>query len=296
MRHEILGIFQLKHDLFSEGFEDVTVCYDHLSTDTASRYWEKYIEHPRDLDTLLSYTRELESGKKYAFPIENLCIYIPRSLSDGDILRCELLIFTFKTLEKYFRELFHILFRCLGEDFVGLMEEIVTEIYVERPEKAFKAMDYVELLNALKKKITQKDTQLGRIPFVEDLITLQLRRATQRRGRLPLRSPYQTSRLKLNREFMSLHEHDYLDLPNFLQRLEKEGPAHLKPQKTAIVFLADRLISIPYPTYSRTLKAFEQGLSLDEYYELIEKRHPLELSYHKHLVARMLQNDILYYG
>jgi hypothetical protein len=49
-----------------------------------------------------------------------------------------------------------------------------------------------------------------------------------------------------------------------------------------------------YETYLRTLKAFEKNISLDEYYELMEKKHIFDLSYHKDLVAKLFQSNVLY--
>jgi hypothetical protein len=289
----IFGIFRLKHDLLSKNITNVNVCYDHLSTDMASRYWESYVKNGSDLDTLISAARKLKAQEQYSFPADNFCIYIPETLSDEDIFRCELLILILKTLEEHFHELFHILFRCLDEMIIDLVERVIAEEYSNRPWNVFTGLDHSELLNHLKQKITHQGSLMSRLPFIEDLIGLQLKKVECRRMPHPIRSLYQTRRPMLNQAFISVHSHDYLDLPNFLKRLEKEGPDNLTPEKTVFIFLADDILSMPYETYSATLKAFEDGISLDEYYEMMKKRHIFTLSYHKDLLARLFQSDVL---
>jgi len=293
-REEIFRIFRLKHDLVSEKSANVKVYYDHLSTDVGSRYWERYVEKPRDLDTLISWTRRLKSQEQYSFPVDNLCIYVPNALSQQEIFRCELLIFILKSLEKHSYELFHILFKCLDELVIGVVEEMIAQVYADRSGNTFKSLDHCELLNDLKKRITKDQSLLSRIPFIEDLSSLQVKKAMCRRTPHQTRSCYQTRRPLLNHAFISIHDHDYLDLSNFLERLEKEGPNNLRYQKTVIIFLVNEIMSMPYETYCMTLKAFETGISLDQYYALMHQRGILDVSYHESFLAKMFQSDMLY--
>jgi hypothetical protein len=105
---------------------------------------------------------------------------------------------------------------------------------------------------------------------------------------------YQTERPKLNCAFISENEYDYLDLQNFLDRLEKEGSANLPSEKTVFVFLADEILSMSYITYRSTLKKFENGFSLDDYYVLMRKKGIFTIPYHRDLIAKLFQNDVLY--
>ena len=294
VRQEILRIFRLKHDLVSEKFGNVKVYYDHLSTDVGSRYWESYVEKPWDLDTLISWTKRLKSQEQYSFPVDNLCIYIPKTLSAQEIFKCELLIFILKSLEKHSYELFHILFKCLDELLIGVVEETIAEVYADRSGNLFKSLDHCELLHDLKRTITQHQSLLSRIPFIEDLTSLQIKKAMCRRTPRQTRSCYQTRRPGLNHAFISIHDHDYLDLSHFLQRLEQEGPNNLRLEKTVIIFLVDEIMSMPYETYRMTLKVFETGISLDQYYALMHQRSIFDLSYHQSFLAKMFQNDVLY--
>ena len=294
MREEIFRIFRLKNDLLAEKLANVKVYYDHLSTDVGSRYWESYVEKPRDLDTLISWTRRLKSQEQCSFPVENLCIYIPKALSEQEIFRCELLIFILKSLEKHSYELFHILFKCLDELVIGVVEEMITEVYANRPGNLFKSLDNCEILHDLKRAIIQHRSLLSKIPFIEDLAAFQIKKAMCRRKPQQPRTCYQTRRPRLNDAFISIHDHDYLDLSNFLQSLEQKCPNDLKPEKTVFLFLVDEIMSMPYETYRMTLKVFETGISLDQYYALMHQRGIFDLSYHESFLSKMFQSDVLY--
>jgi hypothetical protein len=113
MKKEIVGIFRLQHDLFMHNMQNARVHYDHLSTDIASLYWEKYVDHPKDFDTLISSARRIRAQETYSFPINNFFIYIPETLSEKDVFRCELLIEIFKMLSNNFHDIFHIMIHCL---------------------------------------------------------------------------------------------------------------------------------------------------------------------------------------
>jgi hypothetical protein len=294
MKEEIYGIFRLKHDLFGSGIENVHIAYDHLSTDVGSRYWESYIERPRDFDTLISAIRKLRSQERYSFPVDNLCIYVPDTLSEEDILRCEMLVLILKMFERYFFEFFHVMFKCLGESLVDLLEEIINEFYSKKPGNIFHSFDHAALLGHIRQKIVARKSLSDRIPFIEDLTRLNLKKAALRPGRPAMRSSYQTNRPQLNHEFISPHDHDYLDIRNFLKRIGKEGVDSLKPERTVFIFLAGEILSMAHETYNSTLKEFEKGISLQEYYEMMEKKGIFSPSYHKDLIAKLFASDVLY--
>ena len=294
IREEIFRIFRLKHDLVSEKFANVKVYFDHLSTDVGSRYWESYVENPRDLDTLISWSRRLKCQEEYSFSVDNLCIYMPRTLSEQEIHRCELLIFILKGLEKHSHELFHILFKCLDEHVIRIIEDVSTEIHANRVGNLFNSLDHCELLSDLKRIIMRHQSLFSKIPFIEDLTSLQIKKNVCRRASQQTRSSYQPRRPLLNHNFISIHDHDYLDLSDFLERLGEKGPNNLTSNKTVFIFLADEILSMPYETYRMTLKAFEAGISLDQYYVLMRQRGIFDLSYHESFVAKMFENNVLY--
>jgi hypothetical protein len=134
---------------------------------------------------------------------------------------------------------------------------------------------------------------LSRIPFIEDLTALQVKKAMSGRSPQASGSLNATKRLRLNPAFISIHDHDYLDLSNFLERLEKQGPNDLKPEKTVFVFLADDILSMPHATYRVTLKEFEKGISPEQYYALMDQRRIFDRSYHERLLTRMFESHVL---
>ena len=294
IRDEIFSIFRLKHDLFAKKYINAKIYYDHLSTDVGSRYWEDHVEKPHDPDTLISWKRRLRDREQYSFPLDNLCVFIPKALSEQEIFRCELLVFMLKGLEKQSNELFHILFACLDELVIRALEEAITDQYSNRAENIFKSLDHCELLLNLKETIIQNESMLFKIPFIEDLTSLQVKKAQHQSMPRQAGSCNGTKRPRLNHALISIHDHDYFDLPGFLERLQKEGPANLRHEKTVSVFIADEIMSMPYETYRMTIKAFERGLSLDQYYMLMRRKGIFDASYHKEFLAKMFQNGVLY--
>ena len=294
MKEEITGIFRMQHDLFVGNMANVRVHYDHLSTDIASHYWENYVEQPRDFDTLVSASRELKAHETYSFPVNNFLIYIPETLSEDEVFRCELLIMIFTIFKNNFHEMFNILAQCLDGLMADLIEEIILEEYVNRSGNVFRSLDEYELLNFLKIHIMRSESFLPKVPFIEDLTLFSTRRALCQRRQQPYGSLYQTRRPKLNQAFVSVNEHDYLDLQNLLYKLKKEGPVNVTPDKTVFIFLADEILSMSYITYQSTLKKFESGFSLDDYYVLMRKKGIFSVPYHRDLVAKLFQNSVLY--
>ena len=294
MKEEITDIFMLKHELFANNNFNAGVYFDHLSTDVASRYWENYIDQLTDFDTLISSTRKLKAQEQSSFTSNNLCFYIPKSLSENDVFHCELLILILGTLEKYFHDLFHILFKCLGKTTINLIEEMITEKYSKKTGNIFKSLENCELLNDIKIKILQNNSLHSRVPFIKDLTSLQIRKAICMRKPQLVTSQHQTKRPTLDRKFISINKHDYLNLPDFLKRMDKEDASKLKVQRTVFIFLEDDILSMPYETYSTTIKAFEDSISVDEYYELMEKKKIFNTSYHKDLIAKLFKSNVLY--
>jgi hypothetical protein len=293
MQEEIYGIFQLKHALFAEQLTNVKIYYDHLSTDVASHYWESYVDESRDLNTLMSWTNKLKRHQAYKFPVNNLLMYTPRTLSEEEIERCELLIRILKKLETYTYELFHVLFNRLDRLVIELIEKVIQEIRSGTAGNPFESLDITQLLHHLQMVIAQDASLLARIPFIEDLIALQVSKVESQHGRKGRRSADQTETIYLNPSYVSVHNHDYLHLSNFLKRLSKENPNDLKPEKTAFVFLEDEILSMPYATYRLTLKEFEKGICVKEYYTLMDKKKIFNPSYHEQLTDKLLKNDVL---
>ena len=293
MRKEITGIFLLKHDLGRMNIMNTKIFYDHLSTDVASRYWESHIPNPRDFNTLMSGIRRLEAEGRHSFPADNLCMYMPDTLPSQEIIRCELLIFILKTLEREFYEMFHILFACLDEKLISAIEEIISEVYIQKPGNVFRSLDHGELLNQIQQKITRKKNRLSRVPFIRDLALLNTRKAKYQAMTRTAQRPHQPHPPLLNKELISVHDHDYLDLTGFLGRLKREGVQNLVPEKAVFIFLTGQILSMTYETYRVTLKEFEKGISIDEYYELMRRKGIFSPAYHKGLIEDLFQSNVL---
>ncbi|MGB9715490.1 MAG: B12-binding domain-containing radical SAM protein [Thermodesulfovibrionales bacterium] len=295
IKKEIVGFFRLKNYLVYKDLLNVRVHYDHLSTDVASCYWESNIKNPHNFETLISAVEKVK--KQYKFPVENLCIYIPETLSEEDVFRCEFLITILKMLEKYLYEMLHIILKCLDEKFIDIIEKIINEKYIKDLKitfDTFKIIDPCELLSLIKERIRENESLNLKVPFIEDLISLNIKKTISLQTKRPDESFQLTSHPRINHEFISINEHDYLDLQNFLKRLEHEGVANLKPEKTVFIFLKDEILSMPFITYRATLKEFEKGISVDEYYTLMNRRKMFDISYHKELVEKLFESKVLY--
>ncbi len=293
VKKEIKGIYRLVHSLFREGVINIKISYDHLSTDVSSSYWEDYIGNPRDFDTLISALRRLKAQEQYGFPVNNLCLFTPASITEQDVFRIELLIFLLKTIETYFHEMFHILFKCLDEKMVDLIEDIMIERFEKTQCNLFRNMDHCELVIALREKIIGNRSFLEKIPFIEDLTDLGIKKARYRHRPVVSGNSYKTNRPKLNREFLSFHDHDYLNLKDFLGRLDREGARDITPEKTVLIFLSDEIMSMNFETYTVTLGEFEKGISVDEYHELMTKKGIFNHSYHETLIGKLFRSGVL---
>lgn len=293
LKREVAGIYRLKHHLAATGRFNVKVCYDHLSTDIGSRYWEKYVPNFNDFDTLLRLKGGIDAETCYQFPVDNLCFYIPESLPEAALIHCEALIHALEGLEKDFYALFHILFFCLGDAFIEVVEEVAGDQVDKQGRFFFKSLDFSGLILAIQDVISAEPVKRSMVPFIKDLTRLNLKKTQHREQTHDLSPTISIERPRLNKDYISIHEHDYLDLSGFLERLNKEGAANLKMQRTVYVFLQDEILTMPHATYRRTFKAFERNMSLNEYYELMARQELFDLAYHRELIDKLFDSGIL---
>lgn len=293
MKREIKGILRLKHDLLCEGIGNAIVFYDHLSTDVASRYWEEHVKHPKDFDSLISAIQKIRTREQMGFSLDNLCVYTPETLSEKDVFRCELMIFILETFEKYFHEMLHIMFKCLDETLVDIFEEIIIEFYAKNTADVFTSLDHKELLSFVHRKIERDESLLEKIPFIEDLVDLNVKKSRAQQRVYTPKNFSQGEQTKLNSELISIHDHDYMDLQRFLKRLSNEGVSNLRTEKTVSLFLTHEILSMPHETYTATLKEFENNTSVDEYLERMKRKGLFTQSYHKGLINKLVQSGVL---
>ena len=254
----------------------------------------RHVRQPHEFDTLVSAIRKLKAQEQYSFRFDNLCAYIPDTLSETDIFRCELLIFILKIIERDFHELFHIMMKCMGERVINLMEKIIVDEYSNRPGNIFASLDPCGLLDLVMRNVKEDETLSVRIPFIEDLAGFSIEKAKAKRNLQAIESRYQVNRPKLNHVYIATHDHDYPDLIGFLKRLDREGAGNLRPEKTVFLFLCDEIISMTNDTYNATIREFEKGISIDEYYERMKKKRIFTPSYHAQLIAKLFRNNVLY--
>jgi len=294
VKREISGILRFKHDLLSENIINAKVFYDHLSTDVASRYWEDHMKRPKNFGTLISAGQKLKMmQEQLGFPVNNFCIYVPDTLTEKETLRCESLIFILETFENYFYEMLHILFKCMGVQTVDVFEDIVRERCAEKTANVPASLDHQELLCFLRRKITGDTSLLAKVPFIEDLINLNMKKSgAKQSANNPGDSPHSAKQI-LNYELISVHEHDYLDLALFLKRLDNKGFKHLKPEKTVYIFLVDEILSMTYETFRSTLREFDKGIFVDDYCELMEKKGIFTRAYHNELINKLFRSSVL---
>ncbi len=136
LMEEVSGIVLLKHRMFRAGSSWVRICWDHLSTDVGSRYWDSHVDKATCFATLLHLKQKVDQGTLYPFPVDNLCLHIPSHLSADAVLRLEVLLFALEQLERHCIELFHLLCASLADQWLrplaGVLEAVLAEISLEQ--------------------------------------------------------------------------------------------------------------------------------------------------------------------
>jgi hypothetical protein len=56
----------------------------------------------------------------------------------------------------------------------------------------------------------------------------------------------------------------------------------------------NEILSMPYITYRTAAKEFKKGISLDEYYFLMNIRGIFDISYHKEIIEKLFKSYVLY--
>jgi len=292
IRREIADIYKLKNEILMSNKLNVVIRYDHLSTDVGSTYWEKYISNPYDVDTLVSGFKVIKTHQYHSFPYNNICLFIPEKIKFEEILKSEKIIFLLRLLEENFIELFHILLRRLGRDIIEIIEEVIEEKYTNDILNIFTDISYYDLLINISEKIQSNSFYFERIPFIDDLIKFSIIKDKLSNRRCPIRISYQVNKPKINHSLISIHENDYLNFIVLLRRMEREKT--FAARLTVYIYLIDEILTMPFETYSETIKRFEDGISLEEYYDLMEKNKLFTISYHKELVKKLFESYVLY--
>lgn len=290
---EIREILHCKHRMFRQGLP-VHVCYDHLSTDIASRYWEGHQDHPRDFGRFLALKQQVDAGSRYPFPVDNLCLLLPAHLEDGLLLRHEALLLILEQMEHHCHELFHILLACLGARWLEPLAMVLTSRFNEHQAASFfNAPPLVAIVEALGQAMGENSVSWP--PFLPDLFRFSLSKLTlTHRAETVVRADAALEgRLQLDTRRMSIHEQDYLDLQPLLQRLDEAGQQPLAYQRTVCLFLDSGILTLSHAAYRATLRLFEQPRTLEEYQAAVQREARLNWQQHASLMKQLLREGVL---
>lgn len=109
-------------------------------------------------------------------------------------------------------------------------------------------------------------TASGTLPLLPDPLRFSRKKLEQ--GVQPLAARpallLPDDRFVLDLDPLSIHEHNYLDLPPLLQKLREHSNAP-PYRRTAVLFLRAGILTLPHAVYRTTLQAFERPLSLANY-------------------------------
>lgn len=295
LHQEIEQIYSLKHSLYTNGHHSLHVCYDHLSTDVASSYWHQQPEHSNVFCDFLLQKQLIDQQQRYPFPVDNLCLYIPSSLSAQELLQIEALIQCLDHIEQNYHELFHILFCCTGTFWVKALARIIKPFVHVQQAAFFAQLPLPELLDELVREIREKKRYQS-LSFLDDLVTFSLKKEQLRFSEPEIAHNNESDDIPyvLNRQRMSIHQHDYSDLKNFLHLLQQvETNAPIPYQRTVCFFLKDEVLSLSHRSYRQTFRQLEQCISLSTYLETLQKTVQVDLAKQTSIIKRFRDAGVL---
>jgi hypothetical protein len=292
LEQEIRNIFLLKHRLFLQGSPQVHLCFDHLSTDVGSRYWEEHIENPRIFSTLLHLKQGVDEGTLHSFPVDNLCLFIPDHLPQEFRVRIEALLFVLEKLERHCRELFHILFASLGERWLHYVMELLAPCLGGEARPTFFSSPPLEaLLDGLEQRLSSENELLLSIPFLADLVRFSRKKLNH--ASLPTEPSTPTGYFVINMDCVTIHEHDYLELIPFIQRFLQSNGSPLVYQRTVYFILNNGMVALPHAFYRTTFKYFEQPRTLASYQSYVRIKNRFNLEQHDQLLSQLIKDGLL---
>jgi len=293
LKREIGAILLFKHRMIRQGLP-VHVCFDHLSTDVGSRYWEAHQKRPRNFARFLDLKARVDAGHLYPFPVDNLCLLIPAHLPSAFLVRHEALLLVLERLEHHCYELVQILLACLEERWLEVLEAVLGSWLDEQPAVVFST----ELpLGAIVEELGQRllSSPLSYPSFLADLFRFSRKKlALSQRIALPkLASAPSGERLILDSERINIHEQDYLDLLPLLRRLQENKSNPIPYQRTAYLFLDSGIFAMSHGFYRSTLRLFEQPRTLESYFAALRNEPRIDMQQHKSLLDRLIKEDVL---
>ncbi len=290
---EIKNIMRLKHWLFRNHLHTVRVCYDHLSTDVGSRYWEELAKLPSAFSTFLHLKEKVDTQDQYPFPVDNLCLYVPEQLPHEQRLRNEALLVVLEQLEENCHEFFHILFFCLGDQWLSELAETINFYLGKLQSSFFSSPPLPDLLTDFGEQINSGALS-PHIPFIRDLVRFSCKKLEQGNRSLSQKKNSEEGALfLLASESLSIHEYDYLHLADFLTLLDDHPESPPTYQRTVYLYLSKEIITLPHAVYRNTLKNFEKPCRLKDYYDAQEENNAAHLGAHRQFIDKLIAEGII---
>ncbi len=293
LERETCEILLLKHRLFLQGLP-VHVCFDHLSTDVGSRYWEDNQDQPRDFARFLHLKAQVDEGSLYPFPVDNLCLLVPDHLSQTFLARHEALLMVLEQMERHCHELLHILLVCFEDRWVSELEAALAPwIDTETAAGLFTTPPLAAIIDELGRRL-----QAGRNPgplFLVDLIRFSRNKIEQALRPVSVAPVPSTPEgcFVLDRDRVSTHEQDYLDLLPLLRRLHQNETGPFSYRRTVCLFLINGIVAMPHALYRATLQLFEQPRTLEAYWAALRCEQSINEQQHELLLERLITEGLL---
>ncbi|MBM9536006.1 hypothetical protein [Desulfobulbus alkaliphilus] len=298
LQREIGQIVLLKHRLFLCQNPPVRVCFDHLSTDVGSRYWESHIDGHQRFATLLRRKEQIDEGTRYLFPVDNLCLYIPEQLPAPFLLRMEALFAVLEHLEQHCHELFHLLCAGVGEQWVWDLTDVLEPMVEKAPGAFFSSLPVDAVLAVLEQRWGPGGPVRAALPFFIDLLRFTRNKINSHaRGMAGEEHQLDSDacQMVLNKAQVSIHEQDYLDPLPLIHRFQQHQ--HDKPfpyERTVCLFLPTGILAMSHASYRNTLRYFERPSTLAAYRNrLMASGQAIDWEEHVQLIHRLVSQGLL---
>ncbi len=277
LQRELGQLLRLKLRLLLAGLP-VHCCFDHLSTDVASRYWLEHQAEPENFSRFLDLKQQVDEGRLYPFPVDNLCLLIPAHLEPALVESFEALVVALHTLERSCHELVLVLTAWYGDGWLGPLGQVVQTIHGRNGQQYFADLPLDLLVEDLGQAL------LSGTPappsFLGDLLRFSLNKQQGQRNTSSSPVNQATNGLyQLDRQRVSIHEQDYPDLLPLLRRIIDRQDDRLAYQRTVCLFCQGGILTLTHATYRRLLAPFELPRQLGPHLATLESRQQ-ELLHH----------------
>ncbi len=133
--------------------------YTHVATDVGSRYWQEYIDNPREINSFIRELKRLDkTSKDTGIHFGNLCFYFPNELNMEDIMKFEMIVHFDESLSRDKTSYHYVLNDYNHSEYLN----ILICIY----EKYFRGLKVNEVLHdTLRNKFIRESTHMVRKEF-----------------------------------------------------------------------------------------------------------------------------------